>query len=323
MLALLPLLACGGWMVVSNEQSNDVAIIDERSGEVSARIAVGKRPRGLRVSPTGQLFVAVSGSVKDSHTPDRSADGIAVIDLNSRKLVRTLSSGPDPETFDFSADGRELYVANEDAATLSFVNVRSGAVVASVSVGAEPEGVTTEPGGKRVWVTSEADHAVFVVDVADRKVLARIATGARPRNVVFGNDGKKAWVMNESGGSITVVDAVTFEVRGNLALKDGARPMAGVLSSDGKELYVTTGRGGTIAVIDTAGDSLLRTIESVGVRPWGIALGKDGRLFTANGPGGDVAMIDARSGKIAAHIATGSSPWGIARYDGPEKLARP
>ena len=65
-------------------------VIDPEAGQVVERIAVGKRPRGLRISRDGrQLLVALSGNpiagpgVDESKLPpaDRAADGIGVVDL--------------------------------------------------------------------------------------------------------------------------------------------------------------------------------------------------------------------------------------------------
>ena len=117
---------------VSNETAGTVAVIDPATGNVLAAIPVGKRPRGLRVSRDGkQLYVALSGSpiappgVDESTLPpaDRSADGIAVVDIATRKIVRTIPSGQDPEAFDLSPDGRWLYVSNEETAEMSVVDV--------------------------------------------------------------------------------------------------------------------------------------------------------------------------------------------------------
>ena len=87
---------------VSDEQSGTVVVVDPATGGVVARIAVGKRPRGLVLSPEGhKLYVALSGSPGgggDERTPpDRAADGIAVVDVASRKLERLLPAGPNPE----------------------------------------------------------------------------------------------------------------------------------------------------------------------------------------------------------------------------------
>src|SRR5262245_7336567 len=106
--------APGARVFVSNEDTGEVAIIDAATDEVVAKLPVGKRPRGLRVSRDGKtLFVALSGSPKGGPgvdesklpPPDRTADGVGIVDLGAMKLVRMLKSGQDPESFDLSADG--------------------------------------------------------------------------------------------------------------------------------------------------------------------------------------------------------------------------
>ena len=66
-----------------------------------------------------------------------------------------------------------------------------------------------------------------------------------------------------------------------------------------------------MAVIDPAARTFVRRIDGVGDRPWGIAISADGRtLYTANGPSGDVSIVDIESGVVTRRIATGGSPWG-------------
>ena len=83
----------------------------QRRARWSQTIDVGKRPRGISVSPDGrQLYVALSGSpiagpgVDESKLPpaDRAADGIGVVDLATGKLVTKYQSGQDPEAFSIS-----------------------------------------------------------------------------------------------------------------------------------------------------------------------------------------------------------------------------
>src|SRR6185503_7078136 len=103
--ASAPVKAKGPRVYVSNEDSNDISIIDSATDEVTANIFVGKRPRGIRLSPDGtMLLVALSGSPKDPPgarsdagrpPPDRAADGIALVDVATEKLVRTIPSGKD------------------------------------------------------------------------------------------------------------------------------------------------------------------------------------------------------------------------------------
>jgi YVTN family beta-propeller protein len=65
-------------------------------------------------------------------------------------------------------------------------------------------------------------------------------------------------------------------------------------------------------MIDTARIEPVGSIE-VGGRPWGIALSSDGhRLYTANGPANNVAVVDILERTVAKKINVGDRPWGVA-----------
>ena len=100
--------------------------------------------------------------------------------------------------------------------------------------------------------------------------------------------------------------------------KSGLAEFARGLAAAGVEIYST---GGTrkhleeqgLKVVDVAGRSVARVIEDVGTRTWGIGLSPDGsKVYTANGPGGDISIVDVASGKVERRIDMGGSPWGIA-----------
>jgi YVTN family beta-propeller protein len=317
----------GPRLYVSDETGGNVIVIDPEAGTVVERIAIGKRPRGIKLSRDGrQLLVALSGSaiggpnVDESKLPppDRSADGIGVLDLASLKVVRTHDSGPDPESFDISLDGTKVFVSNEDAAEMSILDLTSGTITTRVKVGEEPEAVTLSPDGTVVYVGCEADNEVVAVDTASGKVVGRIKTGPRPRGIVFTPDGKTAFAGNENGASITVIDVATHKAVATIKIpptKDAPaapRPMGGAITRDGRHLFFSLGRETTVGVFDATARTFLRKIENVGERPWGIALSEDEKkLYTANGPSADVTVIDIESGKVEKRITTGGSPWGV------------
>jgi YVTN family beta-propeller protein len=316
----------GPLVYVSEEDDGFVAVVDPARAEVVTRIAVGKRPRGMKVSRDGKtLYVALSGSPRAGPgvdearlpAPDRSADGIGVVDLVQRRLVRTLASGQDPEAFDLSPDGKTLYVSNEETAEMTVLDAASGKIWTKVSVGREPEGVTVRPDGKVVFVTSEQDAEVAAIDTATLAVVAHVPTGRRPRAVVFAGDGRTAFVTDELDARVTVIDAVTFKALGDIPIHEdspmpsGPRPMGAALSPDGKLLYVSCGRGGSIAVIDVAARAQLRSIDGVGDRPWGVALSADGtHLYTANGTSNDMSIVNLATGNVDRRVQVGGLPWG-------------
>src|SRR5262245_40913036 len=129
------LTACGGsgkppyLVYVTNEGSGDMSVIDPSQSQPVDTIPLGKRPRGIH--PSGNLiYVALSGSPSappgvDESTlppPDRSADGIGVVDVAQNKLLRKIDAGSDPEEFALRRAGQLVYVSNEDAGSVSFVD---------------------------------------------------------------------------------------------------------------------------------------------------------------------------------------------------------
>ncbi len=315
---------CPGRAYVTNEDGESVSVLDTGKAEVVATVNVGKRPRGLKLSHDGkELYVAVSGLPKcPPTTPDEecaklkhdlAADGIAVIDTTTLKLSRLLKSGTDPEQFDVSHDGKQLYIANEDAGTLSVVSVATGVVEKAVPVGKEPEGVRVTPDGHWIVVTSEEGNAIYVVDPHTYSVVKSVTVGKRPRDVAFTPDGKSAYISGEFDSSIyttTIPEAAgATQV---LQLRKEARPMGIIFDAPHKRLFVSTGRGGTVAVIDLGATPKLVTEIQVGARPWGIALSHDGKkLYTANGSSNDVSIIDTATLQVIKKVAVGKSPWGV------------
>ncbi|MGZ8471026.1 MAG: glutaminyl-peptide cyclotransferase [Gemmatirosa sp.] len=310
---------------VSNEGSGEISVIDVATDSVVATIAVGTRPRGVRVTPDGRtVFVALSGSPRCPPTMpdaeceklavDKSKDGIAEIDAATRRVRRVLPGGSDPEQFDVTPDGTRLFVSNEDVGLATIVDVASGAIARSVKVGVEPEGVRLAPDARTFYVTSETDHVVTAVDARTGEVRSSVKVDRRPRDIAFRGDGAY-YVSNEMGGTVSLVDAARGRVTATIALPEGARPMGLAVSPDGSRLFIATGRGGTVVAVDTHSNRPIGTVK-VGTRPWGIALTRDGRkLYSANGPSHDVSVIDVRDPtamRVVKTLPVGQLSWGVA-----------
>jgi PQQ-dependent catabolism-associated beta-propeller protein len=306
---------------VTNEMSGDLSIVDGNSFKVVQTLALGKRPRGLKLSADGKrLYVALSGSpvaapgVDESTLPpaDKEADGIGVVDLEQRRIMRVIKGVSDPEQVALSADEKRMYVASEDTGTAVVIDVPTGKTLATITVGGEPEGVEVSPDGKLVYVTSEEDHQIAVIDTRTNKLVKRIEVGQRPRVVVFSADGARAYVTGELDASLMAIDVAKGEVvRRTTIPGENVRPMGVVVTSDGKTLYVATGRGGKVARVDA--QTLRVTGEvAVGPRPWNVALTSDGKfLFTANGPSNDVSVVDTEKLQVIRRIPVGNRPWGV------------
>jgi len=320
LLLAAPFCAQAGRAYVTNEDGESVSVLDTDKAEVVATVNVGKRPRGMKLSRDGkQLFVAVSGlpkcppSVPDEECAklkrDLTADGIAVIDTTTLKLDRLLKSGSDPEQFDLSHDGKQLFISNEDSGTLTVVGIVEG----TVPVGKEPEGVRVTPDGRWIVVTSESGNAIYAIDAHTLKMVKSVPVGKRPRDVAFAPDGRTVYISGEFDASVYTTTLPDLGSATKLVqLRPEAKPMGVLFDASHKRLFVSTGRGGTIAVVSLEGGPKLVTEIQVGARPWGIALSHDGkRLYSANGSSNDVTIIDTTTLQVVKKVAVGKSPWGV------------
>ena len=306
---------------VTNEFSGDLSIIDGASGKLQGTYPLGKRPRGIKLSPDGRtLYVALSGSpVAPPGTdesklppPDPSADGIGMFDLASRKLVGVVRGVANPEQLAASRSGL-IYAGSEPAGAVVILDPQARKAVASIPVGDEPEGVALSPDERFLYVAVEGDNKVAVIDVAGRRLIARVPVGGRPRSIAFSPDGAHAYVTDELAGAVTEMDARTHQVLRTFSLPGKQpRPMGVAVSPDSSKVYVTTGREGSLIAIDAVTGAAAPPV-AVGQRPWGVAISADGRrLFTANGPSDDMTIVEAATMRVTGKVHLGQRPWGVA-----------
>jgi len=324
---------------VSNEKSGNLTVINGSDFKVTATIPVGRRPRGIHASPDGKtVYVALSGTPiepppkldasgnpifqkghdddDDSAKVDKSADGIGLVAVAQKKLLRKIPAGSDPEQFCLSPDGKRIYISNEDVGAATVLEAGTGKIVTFVPVSREPEGAGVSPDGKFFYITCETAGDVFAIDARNFKIIGHIVVHPRPRSVAFLPDGSRAFIPSESVGELNVIDTASQTLLKVITLPKGSRPQCVLVSPDGKKVYASTGRAGTVCVIDANSYAVLNTIP-VGKRPWGITFSPDGKyLFSANGPSDDVSVVDLATEKEIARVKSPGSPWGVVAVPG-------
>jgi YVTN family beta-propeller protein len=281
--------ADGKLLVVANREGGRIAVIDRASGQLLRHVAVGDNPEFVRVrghlafvtcepssdaGPPGAPASgpkadgpAASGAAKDddSHEPAH----IAVVDLDTGRLVRSITGGLETEGIEFSADGRRLLVTNEADDNVSVHDIATGKLLRKIDLkawGTRPRGIKMSPDGKRYVVTLEFSNAFVVID-ENYRVVQSVKTGEAPYGVAFDRAGKRLFVAAARSKTLQVFDADTFAPIKDVAT--GARCWHFSFTPDDSNILVACGRSNEIVVIDA------RTLEPVkriadGQLPWGI-----------------------------------------------------
>lgn len=224
----------------------------------------------------------------------------------------------------------KVYVADEDANTVSVIDAESFKKIASIPVGLAPHNVQVSPDGKQIWVTNNGEPgkavdkmpsdpspkpghaamtgagAVWVIDASTGTVVAKIPVGMQPAHVVMASDGRTAYVANGGEDTVSVVDTGAQRIVQTIPV--GTMPHGMRISPDGKQVWVANLKGGTVSVIDT--ESRKQTAKiAVGKGPAQVGFTPDGRLgFVSLSQENRVAVIDPESRKVIRKVSVGAVP---------------
>ena len=287
---------------VSNEKGNSISVIDSTTLEVKQTVKVGRRPRGITMSPDGK---AVYVCASDDHA-------VQVIDPATLKILRKLKSGPDPELFALHPTGNPLYIANEDDNQVTVLDVEANKVIAQVPVGTEPEGMAVSPDGNTLVATSETTNMAHFIDTKTNKIIGNVLVDARPRFAEFTADGKRLWVSAEVGGTVSVIDPQTADHQEDRFQDSrrvqGIHPAGGHPHHQGRQARLRGPRPANRVAVVNAETFEVEKYLLVGQRVWQLAFTPDEKLlFTTNGNSNDVSVIDVPDLKVVKSIKVGGA----------------
>jgi len=136
--------------------------------------------------------------------------------------VTNIPVGRGSEGFDLSPDGKELWVANAQDATVSVVDVASRRVVQTIASTKSANRLKFTPDGKYVFVSDLNGNDLLVLDAEGRKEFKRIALPGNSEGLLMAPDGLHAYTTLNSRDAVAVIDLKTMTVTGEV--KTGRGP---------------------------------------------------------------------------------------------------
>ena len=206
------------------------------------------------------------------------------------------------------AASRRVFITRGDR--LMVADVDSGKVVGGVPDLKRAHGVALVPALHRGYVSSGGDDRVVAFDLESLKPVADIPTGKNPDAMVFDGASGHVFVFNGRSNDATVIDPAANRVVATVALP-GQPELAAV---DGLgHVFVNLEDTHQLAAID-ANTNAVTHVWALGAceEPSGLAIdAKHARLFSvcANR---QMAVLDARDGKLVASVPIGEGPDGAA-----------
>jgi len=196
-----------GRIVTSNVSSGTISIIEQ----VTPRTDAFGPPPGA----TGPTFVMGSGPPAGGSPP-----GMGMPAGLPRKTwrVTNVAAGRGAEGFDVSHDGREIWTANAQDATVTIIDVAGKRVTQTLPISLKGANrLKFTPDGKRVLVSglgAGADSNLVVIDVGTRKEIKQFNLGGGAAGILIVPDGSRAYVAVSGKDKVAVVDLKNLEVTG-------------------------------------------------------------------------------------------------------------
>jgi YVTN family beta-propeller protein len=179
--------------------SGHVAVFDTAAAKLLATIPVEVNPYKIVLDAAGKyLYVSNWGS-----------DSVSVIDVETRKTVRRIAVGDNPNDMTLAKDGR-LYIACGNSNDVWVVDTKKMRAVHQIStamhpnapLGSTPNAVLLDKQEKMLFVANADNNNVAVVNIAEAEeynVMGFIPTGWYPSSLALTPDGKKLYVGNGKG----------------------------------------------------------------------------------------------------------------------------
>jgi YVTN family beta-propeller protein len=214
----------GNRLAVTTEGSAELIVVDASAGTVVASI-----PTGQQVSH----MVAVTPDRKRAFVANIGSGSVTAIDLVASKKLRDIATGAGAEGIAIAPGGREVWVTNREADTLTVIDPDRLDVKATLPCKGFPIRIAFTRDGKHALVSAARSGEVVRFNTATRLEIRRARLDLKnapdaakrlfgdrfgdspvPVGLLLSADGRTAYVAATQSDAVVAIDPATLAVRG-------------------------------------------------------------------------------------------------------------
>ncbi|GIX18240.1 MAG: hypothetical protein KatS3mg119_2426 [Rhodothalassiaceae bacterium] len=212
----------GRHLLVTAERDRRLLIVDAASRTVADAVDTGA---------AGSHLLARDPRRPRAYVTSLGDGVVSVIDLEARRLVKTVPSGRQAEGVAVTPDGEELWVTNRAEDTVAVFALPGVTRLATITSAGVPIRVAFSPDGRLAAVSNARAGTVVLFDRATRRPLRTIGfkTGdvpPLPVGLLFHPDGGRLYVALTGPGEIAEVAVADGRILRRFAAGAGADGMA-------------------------------------------------------------------------------------------------
>ena len=274
---------------ISHQESGAVSILDTSTRRIVATIAVAEKVGAITLSADGsRLFASVPA-------------GIAVVDVKTRQVVRTIAR--EGTRSSLLSAGDLLYVTEEATSEndrVAVIDLRNDSVKAERLIRTLSRRAELSGDGLRLFIA----HSFYTGIVTSLRTADLARTGETRHEdgasrIRLSPDDRTLYVPNgmNDTGRLGVVDVMSRTLVEDIPLTSA--PSDIVVAPDGSRAYISLSRENLVTVVDLTGRRVERSIAVADV-PGQIALSPDGGYaFVLHDRGEILTVIDLKTDAVS------------------------
>ncbi len=198
------------------------------------------------------------------------------------------------------AGGGAVLIMNSGAASLSVIDMATRRETRRIPVLREPHHWALTPDRKELLIGDSSGNELQVLDPVTFTVLRRMPV-SNPYHLAFSPNGKLFVVAGLARNQVDVYEAGTYKLLKRFPIR--SMPSHMDFAADSSVVFLSLQGTGRIAAIDLRSLDVLWN-EECGSAPAGVLV-HGSRVLAGNMGSDDVAVLDAKTGKLLRRIRTG------------------
>jgi YVTN family beta-propeller protein len=166
----------GKKLIITNEADNTITVHHFATGKLLKTISTkeyGDRPRGIKVSPDGNYYIATLESGNKFMVMDKKFN-----------VTRTVETGQSPYGISFDRKGERIFIASSKEKALQVFDAKTFEKIKDISTGNRCWHFSFTPDDKQILLACGKSEAVMVIDTETLQKTKEITDKEMPWGVV-------------------------------------------------------------------------------------------------------------------------------------------
>lgn len=307
-------------LILVDKLGSRVRFLNPDTYEELSNIDVGARPHEMAISPDHKTaYVSVYGDGVYGKNP-HPGHTIAVVDLASRQVTRTIDVSPymAPHGIMIDPSGKRLFVTCDLSRKLLIINTSTGAIESAIDTEGTGHWITMLPDASKVYVANKNDKPyISVIDVKARKLVAKVPAPNGTQGIVASPDGKRVIAVDFVMPQLIVIDTAKDTVADTIPLQGDQKASFRVrYTPDGSRVLTTCETLSEVHILNAKDLHAEQRVLTVGKSPMGLGFAPNGETaLVANHGDGTISVLDLEGDpKIVSNFKAGTGIETLAYY---------